>query len=172
MATKYCPGCSTELPTSDFHKDKRTATGYRCWCKACVRSRFLVFKEKGRYTDRLAKYAAKRKEARTHTPETVWAMDTFHNAKKRARTQGLEFDLTKEWLLAQLGGICPLLGTAFSYGTGKTTAATPTVDRKDPSKGYIQTNCWVVSAKANRIKTDASTDEIERVLVGLRAAGV
>lgn len=172
MDTKYCPGCSKDLPVTEFHKDKRTSTGYRCWCKSCVRTRFLAFKGKGYYTERLAKYASQRKEKRVTNPNEVWVMDTFHNAKGRAHKQGLEFNLTKEWLLKQLGETCPLLGTPFSYGNGKSTSATPTVDRKDPTKGYTQGNCWVISAKANRIKSDATTEEIGQVFAGLKAAGI
>lgn len=172
MDTKHCPGCDKTLNVSEFHKDKQTPSGYRSWCKACVRTRFLAFKEKEYYTIRLAKYATQRKEKRASTPDEIWVIDTFHNAKGRATKQGLAFDLTKTWLLEQLGEKCPLLGTPFSYGNSKTTATTPTVDRKDPAKGYTQVNCWVISAKANRIKTNASTEEIERVLVGLKAAGV
>lgn len=172
MNTKHCPGCNTTLPVTDFHKDKKTPSGLRCWCKVCVRKRFLEFKGKDNYVVRLQKYATARKTQRANTPATVWAFDSYHNAKARAQKQGIQFDLTKEWLLENLNDVCPLLGVPFTYGMGKTTPATPTIDRKDPKKGYTQDNCWVISAKANRIKTDASVEEITRVLIGLKQAGI
>ena len=39
----------------------------------------------------------------------------------------------------------------------------PSVDRHEPSKGYVQGNVIWLSNKANRIKSNATTDEIVRV---------
>ena len=36
-------------------------------------------------------------------------------------------------------------------------------DRIDPKKGYVKGNIIVVSMRANRIKTDATVDEIRKV---------
>jgi hypothetical protein len=47
------------------------------------------------------------------------------------------------------------------FSSGVLTDNTPTVDRKDSNKGYTMDNCWIISAKANRMKTNASTREIE-----------
>ena len=172
MTTKRCPACAQTLPTTDFHRDKGTLDGLRCWCKSCVRKRFLEFKDSDNYKRRLGKYAEKRKILRKTSPQEVWVFDAFHNAKKRAGTLGVEFSITKEQLQQLLTERCPLLGVPFSFGHRKTVPTTPTIDRKDPKLGYVLGNVWVVSAKANRIKSDASTDEIERVALALRAAGV
>lgn len=32
---KFCSHCKTEKPVSDFHKDRRAATGYQVYCKMC-----------------------------------------------------------------------------------------------------------------------------------------
>jgi hypothetical protein len=32
---KFCRNCKTDKPVSDFHKDKRAATGYQVYCKTC-----------------------------------------------------------------------------------------------------------------------------------------
>jgi len=36
MDLKACTRCKRELPRSDFYRDKRAASGLRCWCKACM----------------------------------------------------------------------------------------------------------------------------------------
>lgn len=170
---KKCPQCDRTLPASSFHKDRRTATGLRSYCKSCVKDRFQTqFKNGPHYKNRLKKYAAQRKDIRAADPARVWAFDTYHNAKKRAKAAGLPFDLTKEWLLEQLGDKCPLLDTPYVLGNGKTCSQTPTLDRKKPGAGYTTDNCWVVSAKANRIKSDASVEEIRLLVSNLERLGI
>ena len=45
----------------------------------------------------------------------------------------------------------------------KNNDLTPSIDRIDPKKGYVKENIIVVSMKANRIKTDATVEEIRKV---------
>ena len=45
----------------------------------------------------------------------------------------------------------------------KNNDLTPSIDRINPKKGYIKENIIVVSMKANRIKTDATVEEIRKV---------
>ena len=88
--------------------------------------------------------------------------------KKRAKRQKVPFDLTIEDisnLLKNAGNICPVLGvkmTTTELGSGDTDCS-PSFDRIYPKKGYIKGNIVVVSNKANRIKTDATVDEIRKV---------
>jgi len=45
----------------------------------------------------------------------------------------------------------------------KNNDLTKSIDRIDPRKGYVKDNIIVVSMRTNRIKTDATVDEIRRV---------
>jgi len=45
----------------------------------------------------------------------------------------------------------------------KNNDLTPSIDRIDPKKGYVKDNIIVVSMRANRIKNDATVDEIRKV---------
>lgn len=59
---------------------------------------------------------------------------------------------------------CPILGIPldyFSSGTGAYNA--PTFDRVDPNGGYTKENTHIISMKANRIKSNATLQELERV---------
>ena len=88
--------------------------------------------------------------------------------KKRAKRQKVPFDLTVEdisELLKNSGNICPVLGVKMKtteLGSGETDYS-PSFDRIYPKKGYIKGNIVIVSNKANRIKTDATVDEIRKV---------
>lgn len=51
--------------------------------------------------------------------------------------------------------------------TGRDTS--PSLDRKDPTKGYVRGNVAWISFRANRIKSDASQQELERILNYVKA---
>lgn len=58
--------------------------------------------------------------------------------------------------------LCPALGIPLKRG-GKSTDDSPTIDRNIPSKGYVKGNVTIISGLANRIKTNATLEQIEKV---------
>jgi hypothetical protein len=90
----------------------------------------------------------------------------YSNAKKRAKDKKLPFDLDLEDIEIPL--VCPLLGIEIKKGDGWYTDNSPTLDRKIPELGYVKGNVWVVSMRANRLKQDASVEEIEVLLTNLK----
>lgn len=173
MEHKLCPRCKNTIPVTSFHRDKKKKDGLRSWCKECCSEKFKKqFLGTDAYRRRLLKYEENRKAQRALDPTKPWTTHALHNARRRAEKQGIEFSLTREDILELLGESCPLLGCRFAFSMGKTVPESPSIDRKDPSKGYTKENVWIISAKANRIKTNATTQEIEAVLLGLRKAGI
>ena len=59
---------------------------------------------------------------------------------------------------------CPLLGVPLIVGTRQVKNNSPTVDRKDSTKGYVRDNIWIISWRANRIKSDATLEEFKLIL--------
>lgn len=57
---------------------------------------------------------------------------------------------------------CPLLGIPYGYTKvrGKRNANAPSLDRIDPTRGYTMDNIWIISEKANRMKQDATAEEL------------
>jgi hypothetical protein len=43
-----------------------------------------------------------------------------------------------------------------------------TIDKIDPKKGYVKGNVWIISFRANRIKYDASLEELALITKNLR----
>lgn len=83
------------------------------------------------------------------------------SVKTRARKKGLAFDLTEEDI--NIPSHCPVLGIPLFHKRGKGTGPhdnSPSLDRIIPEKGYVKGNVIVVSSKANRIKSNATADEI------------
>ena len=88
--------------------------------------------------------------------------------KKRAKQQKVPFDLTVtdiKDLLKNAGMICPVLVVKMEITElhSNNSDFSPSFDRIYPKKGYTKGNVIVISNKANRIKTDATVDEIRKV---------
>ena len=82
--------------------------------------------------------------------------------RRRARGLSLPFDLVEEDIV--LPEACPVLGIPIEKeGKGQRDNA-PSVDRFIPKLGYVRGNIRVISMKANRIKNDATVEELEAVL--------
>ena len=92
----------------------------------------------------------------------------IYNFKKRAKLTGVPFDLEPQDIKNKLnlaGSKCPVLGVDMEISKlgSKNNDLTTSIDRIDPKKGYVKDNIIVVSMRANRIKTDATVDEIRKV---------
>ena len=86
-------------------------------------------------------------------------------ARNRATAKGREFSITLSDLY--IPDVCPLLGVPLSM-VGPNSDHRPSLDRIDSNKGYIPGNVWVVSSRANRLKSDATADELIRIGLALR----
>lgn len=87
----------------------------------------------------------------------------LYNAKNRAKEQGFSFDLTLEDIV--IPESCPLLDIKLERNTGGKSASdfSPSLDRIDSSKGYIKGNVWVISYRANKIKNNATPQELLQI---------
>ena len=96
------------------------------------------------------------------TPEyQMWA-----RAKRRAEAEGLPFDLNPADI--SIPDMCPVFGWPLKVGNGASHDASPSLDKLDPSKGYVKGNVWVISHLANRIKNNASLEKLQSVTLALQ----
>lgn len=97
---------------------------------------------------------------------------TKRHAEKRAKEKGLPFNITTEYLRqifpVKSAMICPALGIPLIW-SNKLTNNTPTLDRIDPDKGYVGGNVVFISHLANRIKNNATPDQILGVYNWMKA---
>lgn len=64
---------------------------------------------------------------------------------------------------------CPLLGLELLYTGGRgQTSENASLDRIDPTVGYVKGNVWIISYRANRLKNDATLEELEFMLENWR----
>ena len=89
-------------------------------------------------------------------------------AKYRAKRKGLEFAICVDDLMPA-PEFCPVFPTIrLRYGIGPRSAASASIDRKDSRKGYIKGNVTIMSRRANLLKNNASTAELEAVLAFMK----
>ena len=58
---------------------------------------------------------------------------------------------------------CPMLGVELTFGVESGLYCSPSVDRIIPNLGYVKGNIQIISQRANRIKTDATPEELMKV---------
>jgi len=88
----------------------------------------------------------------------------FRQLKNSAIKRGIEFDLD----LSDLNEIsfpitCPILGMPLHFNRGKVEDNSYSVDRMDSTKGYTVDNIIIVSYRANRLKSDATLEELKNI---------
>ena len=91
----------------------------------------------------------------------------FLEARSRAKTRGVDFTIELEDI-PPMGELCPLLGLPFPSGEERNGVTSPSLDRIDPSKGYVPGNVWIVGRRANMVKNDGTAEEHEKIAAAMR----
>lgn len=89
----------------------------------------------------------------------------LNDKRKYCNKNGIEFNLTEEWFLAQFSQGCEMTGKDFELDVGPWSAH---IDRIDNNKGYTMDNCRIV-CKIYNIAKNVWTDAIVDEFVLLRA---
>jgi hypothetical protein len=84
----------------------------------------------------------------------------FYAIKWRAKKCNILFTLVPSDIVVP--EFCPILDIPL-ISTTKMTDNSPTVDRLNPVLGYTKENICVVSNLANRIKNNATADQVQKV---------
>lgn len=145
MLTKECNECQEEKPLTEYHKNKRHRYGFSNTCKVC------------------------RKKLSAEKHMNNWFHQTCILKRSYCRKNNLPFDLDKDYLESIWTDNCPVFGKPFVRHR-KNDNFCPAIDRMDPKKGYVKGNVRYISARANRIKYDASVEELKQVLAYVEGA--
>lgn len=137
---RECNKCKVYKLYEYYHKHSGCVNGYNTVCKDC------------------RKPLSKQNYARMTLEYKMW-----HRCKTRARSKGIDFNLEEsDFILPER---CPIFNTEWEIGNHDLT---PSVDRIDPSKGYIKGNIQIISNRANMLKGNASIEDIERLLTYMK----
>jgi hypothetical protein len=169
---KKCISCGLVKGEGQFRLKKRRGKMSRIGrCNTCEKEYYKQQDEKYRQR-RIERWADpelrkhdlnKQKEYKEKNINKVIIM----TSRKRAKDKGLDFNLEESDIMVPKK--CPLLGIDIRFdGTKNNRDSSPSLDRIDSSKGYIKGNVWIISYRANRIKNNATIEEIEMIAKNLK----
>ncbi|HUU88068.1 MAG TPA: hypothetical protein VMX17_09990 [Candidatus Glassbacteria bacterium] len=92
------------------------------------------------------------------------------NARRRAKKHNISMNINLEYIrnIFPKNNKCPYLDIEFVRGKLNSCSNSPSLDRIDPTKGYVVGNVEIISMKANSIKQNATPEEIEMVAKRLK----
>jgi hypothetical protein len=158
--TCHCPSCGIEKSSRKRDVGKL--------CKSCnmtkVAKEFSYLKLKDDKMS-VAEYC-KRNRDKYKEDDRYRLNKLLQQAKIRATKRNLVFDIIIDDLLEKLpkDKKCPVLGIDLFWGTGSDRWNSPSIDRLDAKGNYTKENIMIISWRANKLKSDASIEEIEAVL--------
>lgn len=131
--------------------------------KACVRSKTWYADNRDRALATRRKYHAANRVA-CNARSLAWKRENparalLAKAKSRAKKRGILFTLALDDLYVPTH--CPVLGILLC--ADGPIDSRPSLDRITGAEGYIAGNVIVVSWRANRLKNDASPEELNRL---------
>lgn len=164
---KVCFKCNSNKSILEF----RTLGGGRYKanrCKECdkiirrERERLHPPKRQKKIPEREKIYTASKKQRHIENPQIYMLC----RIRARSKEKKLAFNLTKEYIASiwPVDNKCPIFGFEFSVKGGKVTDYSPSLDRINNNKGYVQGNVAVISFKANILKRTGSVDDFRKLL--------
>ena len=158
-----CEQCSAEFqPKNSRHKACSSACAAKRHKEVCTKWKK---DNKDKHNSYYRKYYSKNKE--TLIAKALSIHKSFpekaklKSIKAKCKKQNLPFDLDLDWITNSKPALCPVLGIQI---TGESRELSWELDRLVPSLGYVKTNCRWLSGRANRIKADATLEELERLV--------
>jgi len=163
--TKVCTKCKIEKSIELFYKTSSE-------CKECSNKRCNNYYEENKegilsqhkeYAKRDNKTFKKRhrtynRDYRINHKERAMLIA----ARMRSKTGNLEFNITEEDIV--IPEFCPVLGIKIVNDNDKLLDNSPSLDRIDPTKGYVKGNVCVISGRANTIKNKGSIEEHKKIV--------
>lgn len=182
MNSKKCPKCNRLLALEQFYKNSRMKDGRFRVCRDCVlayykelyrrhparktkaneRCRLHYERNKERELARNKKYRAENdesiKKSRRKKYENNPKRYMLNSARYRARLNDLAFDLKESDIT--IPKQCPICSVELIIGNRVNKEKSPSLDKIIPDRGYVPNNTVVICYRCNRIKYNASPQEL------------
>ena len=151
---KTCTKCKKHKPYSKFHKSKATKDGLRPVCKFCKKEYADNTCRFKRWWDSKKSHAKERGIVFTIEPTDIPGVKIRKYYSRNGR-------LT--WNVTEYPKVCSKRGTKLDWKMNGLQWNSPSLDRMDPTKGYIPGNVILVCNSYNSAKSNCPLDiwEIE-----------
>jgi hypothetical protein len=153
---KLCNTCGVTKLLTEFYSDKTHKGGTHSMCKLCNNAQSKLYRERNAEKVTAYKHELKRKDPIKYMLIQV---------KARCKHLGgsIPFDLAPADV--EYVTHCPVLGTELDYLSrqshrGMVADHAASLDRIIPERGYVRGNVKVISWRANRLKGDATVEEM------------
>jgi hypothetical protein len=142
------------MPNKDVKKRNTTNREYYYRNKEKI-----LAKVKETSKEQYLKHKEKKLERTRVSRERHYEKHLYKNIKSRCLKLDIPFDIEVNDLV--IPSHCPYLGCELTRTQGKGKVWTnASVDRIDPTKGYVKGNIQILSSKANLMKAHASQEEL------------
>lgn len=125
------------------------------------KDRAILYRERKNQLQREhnARYPEKKRQASIEWIASNFEHNLWSQAKRRAAREGIEFNIDKEDVI--IPTYCPYLGIELTRTWGKgQLPSNASIDKMDPTKGYIKGNIQIISRQANTMKSNSTKEEL------------
>lgn len=167
--SKTCTKCNETKSIDDFPNN---GLKKKSRCKSCnseiMSAKYAANPEK--YIQNVKDYRSSpgKKEMR-HESDKLWRQNNYGKSmalkiRGKCKKHGIPFSLEPKDIVIPTH--CPILGIPIvrHLESSKVFEDSPAIDRIHPKKGYVKGNVAVISSKANRMKQDATIEELEAIV--------
>lgn len=165
--TKLCSSCKTVKSIFDFTKNNAASDGLQYKCRSCD----TEYQKQRRIANKDEMLLYSRNYQANKRKNFDYRLQMLLNAsKQRSKKKSRENELTIQDIKDAFpkDGLCPIFGIQLVFGDAGFRENSPSIDRLDSKKGYTKDNIQIISWKANRIKKDASIEELELILAYMK----
>lgn len=167
---KPCKNCNTieklVVNHSCIHcrKDRQNESNRRRWLRIKKSGQSVELSRKAapnrkKYYDKNKSKMKEKLHENKRTLGDFYIKHLLSAIKSKCKKKGIRFDLSVSDIV--IPELCPVLNIPLQFNVGLgANDNSPSIDRITPSMGYIPSNVIVVSRRANKIKNDATSNEL------------
>lgn len=151
---KTCKKCLENKPLDCFKKQRNTHLGHCKSCEAVYHKQWML-ENKDSVKEYAKQYGVVMKASRRLNPIAC----LIRNARYRSKISGVPFTITINDLV--IPEFCPVFGFKLEVTNDVPGDCSPSLDRIIPELGYVKGNVQIISNLANRMKSNASPEQLK-----------
>ena len=153
---KVCTKCKEHKLFSEFSIRRSTKSGLSSCCNSCAKE----------YRDSQCRfnrwYLTKKKDGKRAGFEWDIEPEDIPGVRIRETIKEARNRKYYSWEAVEYPKVCPILGLELDWGMNGRQLNSPSLDRIDSTKGYIRGNVMMISDLANKMKQNATPEQLKQ----------